>query len=446
MDVREAQERAACLPLERLEAEIQTLAAHLAAAECRWLLFVAEFDRRKGWQQWGCWSAAMWLSWKCGLAPRAAKEKVRVARALGGLPAITEAFSRGELSYSQVRALTRVAESATEGTLLGWAKHSTAAQLERIVRAYRGARRRADETDDANNRRDRRSLTWFWDDDGSLVGSFRLPPEDGAKLRAALDAQTRDVEKGCSAGHPYRDLQTKTAANPFGARRADALMGMVAAALDHRACDPSRRAVPEMVVHIDLEALAAGGDGRCHADDGPALAVETARRLACDAGLIAMLDDAEGNPLAVGPKDPIPAALRRAVHARDQGCRFPGCGRHGRLDLHHIIHRCAGGPTNIENLIELCPFHHHLVHEGGWTIEQLDDGSLRFTRPDGTPIEPVPRCEIDLDEGGIEARNQEAGLHIGASTIDSRWDGTAANLVDTTELLMWQHQRAQRDR
>jgi hypothetical protein len=110
MDVREVQEQAACRPLERLEADIVSHAGRLAAAECRWLLMVAEYDRRQGWAQWGCWSCAMWPGWKCGIARRSAQEKVRVARALEGLPLITEAFSKGELSYSQVRALTRVAE------------------------------------------------------------------------------------------------------------------------------------------------------------------------------------------------------------------------------------------------------------------------------------------------------------------------------------------------
>jgi hypothetical protein len=146
MDVREAQHQAACLPLERLEAEITTLAGHLAAAECRWLLMVAEFDRREGYEQWGCWCTSQWLGWKCGLAERAAKEKVRVARALDDLPAITEAFAKGELSYSQVRALTRVAEPVTEMDLLMIARHATAAQLERLVRSYRGVLRRVDET------------------------------------------------------------------------------------------------------------------------------------------------------------------------------------------------------------------------------------------------------------------------------------------------------------
>ena len=190
-----------------------TLAGHLAAAECRWLLMVAEFDRRKGYEQWGCWCASQWLGWKCGIEERAARERVRVARALDDLPAITEAFGKGELSYSRVRALTRVAEPATEADLLMIARHVTAAQLERLVRSYRGVLRRADETALANQRHDRRYLRWHWDDDGSLVGQFRLDPEEGAVLMAAV----KSAECG-SAEPPEDDPVTRTADYPAAAR------------------------------------------------------------------------------------------------------------------------------------------------------------------------------------------------------------------------------------
>src|SRR5918994_2269306 len=189
MNVREAQHKAACLPLERLEAEITTLAGHLAAAECRWLLMVAEFDRRRGYEQWGCWCASQWLGLRCGLEARAAQEKVRVARALDDLPAITEAFGRGQLSYSQVRALTRIAEPATEADLMMIARHATAAQLERLVRSYRGVLRREDETERANERHDRRYLSYRYDDDGSVVGQFRLDPEEGAAFISSVEAE-----------------------------------------------------------------------------------------------------------------------------------------------------------------------------------------------------------------------------------------------------------------
>ena len=104
----------ASLPLERLEHEITELAAHIHAATCRWLLLVAELDRREGWASWGAISCAEWLSWRCGIAPGAAREQVRVARALSSLPLMRAAFERGELSYSKARAISRVAEPSTE--------------------------------------------------------------------------------------------------------------------------------------------------------------------------------------------------------------------------------------------------------------------------------------------------------------------------------------------
>ncbi|MGI9119566.1 MAG: hypothetical protein ACR2G7_05500 [Acidimicrobiales bacterium] len=125
----------AAVPTERLEAEITELAAHLNAAECRRLLLVAEFYRREGWGTWECRSCANWLNWKCGIGLNAAYEKARVAHCLGQLPLITAAFGTGELSYSKVRALTRVAAADNEQGLLDMARAGTAAHLERIVRA-----------------------------------------------------------------------------------------------------------------------------------------------------------------------------------------------------------------------------------------------------------------------------------------------------------------------
>src|SRR4051794_10586452 len=126
------------LSLEQLENEITELAAHINAATCRWLLLVGELDRREGWAEWYCKSCAHWLSLRCGLGLTAAREQVRVARALRELPEVRASFGRGELSYSQVRALTRVATPELEADLLSIARHATGAQLEVLARAYRG--------------------------------------------------------------------------------------------------------------------------------------------------------------------------------------------------------------------------------------------------------------------------------------------------------------------
>ena len=167
-------------PIERLEAEITELAGHLAATECRWLVLIAEYDRRAGYEAWGCRTCAHWLSWHCALDLRAAQERVRVARALEDLPRITSEFAGGRLSYSKVRAMTRVATPANESELVALAEHATAIQVERAVRAYRSVSPGADETDAANIRHMARYVRFDWADDGSLEGRFRIPPEMAA--------------------------------------------------------------------------------------------------------------------------------------------------------------------------------------------------------------------------------------------------------------------------
>src|SRR6201982_2402877 len=107
------------VPLERVEAQICELAGHLAAATCRFLVLLADFDARRGWASWEMGSCAAWLSWKCQLSSGTAREHVRVARALRDLPVIRARFAAAALSYAKVRALTRIATAATEAGLGG---------------------------------------------------------------------------------------------------------------------------------------------------------------------------------------------------------------------------------------------------------------------------------------------------------------------------------------
>jgi hypothetical protein len=183
------------LAVERLEGEITELAAHISAATCRWLLLVGEFDRREGWLGWGCRSCARWLSYRCGLSPGAGREHVRVARRLAGLRAIRAAFGRGELCYSQVRALTRVATAETEAGLVMVARHATAAQLDVIVAAYRGVVGRA-----LGGGGGGRYLRCAHDADGSLLIRARLPAEEGALVVAALEAGRDALRAGGAPG------------------------------------------------------------------------------------------------------------------------------------------------------------------------------------------------------------------------------------------------------
>ena len=213
-DVRMAERQREEAALETLEAEITQLWGHINAATAQFLALLAEFDRREGWAQHGIASCAHWLSWQCGIGPVAAREKVRVARALTSLPKIAEAFSEGRLSYSKVRALTRVATAETEDTLLSIALNGTAAHVERTVRGFRRAVRDL-ERDEAEAMHERRYLDCRRESDGSVRLEARLAPEVGEMLLKALEAahaqlkeRGGDAESGdVSAKHPRRSLR-----------------------------------------------------------------------------------------------------------------------------------------------------------------------------------------------------------------------------------------------
>jgi hypothetical protein len=143
-------------------------------------------------------------------------------------------------------------------------------------------------------------------------------------------------------------------------------------------------------VDVDLDLLARDGDGTVHVRDGPALAPETARRLGCDASVVPILASG-GEVLSVGRRSrSVPARIRRALEARDRGCRFPGCDHRRWVDAHHIRHWAAGGETSLENLILLCRHHHRLVHEGGYSVRSRADGRLEFQRPGGGVVPASP--------------------------------------------------------
>ena len=404
------------LPLEELEQRITELAAHLYAGTYRWLCLLREFDERGGWQGWGILSCAHWLNWKCGLSLGAAREKLRVAHALKELPRVSEAFASGRLSYSKVRALTRVADRNNEDVLLDLALGGTAWHLERVVRAYRRCKR-VDEMDRAQRQHAERAVRCYYDEDDMLVIEARLPAEQGALVVQALDAamdranearwQARAVDK-VSAGTSAVDkdsadaclvdkasAETSAAAEerdePFVARRADALVEIAESYLATGPMALSGGDRYEIVVHVDRDVLTHDEEGRCEVENGPWIDAETARRLACDASIVRMLDGADGEPLNVGRRTrSISPALRRALQARDRGCRFHGCTYRRFVDGHHVKHWAEGGETSLANLVSLCRRHHRLVHEGGYTVRRLDDGAFAFTAPDKRPIWHAP--------------------------------------------------------
>jgi hypothetical protein len=381
---------------DALEREITDLCAQINAASYRLLQLISELDDEAPWGAWGLQSCAHWLNWRCGIGLNAAREKVRVAHALKDLPAISSAFESGQLSFSKVRALTRIADGANEVELLELAFHATAAQVEKLVRAYRyvdGHAGRLAEREQAMARHAARELNYYHDEDGSLVIRARLPAEEGAVVLQALNA-AMDAQDTGGNDDATTDVTAETSENGdrFAQRRADALTTMAETALRHGPGPQPSTERYQVVVHVTAETLAADDAGRCELDSGPRLAPDTARRIACDGNLLRIIDDAAGNPLDIGRKTrAVPPAMQRALRSRDSGCRFPGCTHDRFVNAHHIRHWANGGETSLDNLVLLCSRHHRLVHEGGFGVERIADGALRFTRPDGRVIAEHPR-------------------------------------------------------
>jgi uncharacterized protein DUF222/HNH endonuclease len=400
--------------LDRLGDAIAELSAHLEAATARLLDLIRDFDARGGWNT-GFRSCAAWLSWRVGLDLRAARERVRVARALGTLPALAEALARGELSYAKVRALTRVATPETEARLLGVGRAGTAAHVERIVRGWRCVDRKAEARESARQHAGR-ALHIHHDEDGTVVLRGRLSPEVGALLLHSLAAarETLYQKVGGSAEPPTMAQQ-----------QADALALLAESGLHHlHPGAPGERY--QVVVHVDASVLANPDQpGQSLLEDGPRVSAETSRRLACDASRVVMRHDEDGRTVEVGARTrTIPPALRRALQHRDRGCRFPGCGLPFGQG-HHLRHWAQGGPTTLSNLALLCSRHHRAVHEEGYQVDCKPDGVLQFHRPDGRLLPEVPPlAAVPADPvQALRARHDAQGRRLDSRTTCPSWLG-----------------------
>ncbi|MYB18100.1 MAG: DUF222 domain-containing protein [Holophagales bacterium] len=467
---------------ERMGEEIATLAARIDAATYELLVLIRKFDEEEGWNC-GFLSCAQWLSWRIGLAPGAAREKVRVARALGELPLMSEAMKRGQLSYSKVRALTRIARPDTEKDLVELGRAGTAAYIERVVRSWRRIDRSVEAADD--ELRDASShVTTHIDENGMFVIRGRLAPEAGEVLMKALKAAGEKLYAEQQGDRP-----------PAGKVRADALALIAESALKG-GLDPgssgdryqvvvhvsdeelrAREAVPEVGCASCVSAETAAAHvsagtpptrpqhqpaARAEAEHVPAetptslqprrgrssprgawlgdshvpVSAETARRIACDAGKV-RITHRSGQILSVGRKTrTIPPPIRRALEFRDQGCRFPGCtSKH--CDAHHIVHWADGGETKLSNLMLLCRRHHRLLHEGGFSVRMSEEGAVQFFHRRGRPLEESPapppvglRAARELVE-----HLENAGILITGKESMPTWDGRPLDLPYVMECL-----------
>ena len=435
--------------LEELGERIAELAAQISAATYELLAMLREFDERGGWGG-GFHSCAHWLTWRVGLDPGAAREKVRVARALGALPALSAAMRRGEISYSKVRALTRIATPANEGDLLTFGRAGTAAHVERLVRGMRRVDRIA-----AGRSEKRlhaaRYLRFYTDEDGMVVVKGSLAPEAGAALLRALEAGVEALygpRRDQSVGGAPEALPVVAAADETSMeqRRADAL-GLVAESALASGLDPGTRGDRyQVVVHVDAEVLAPGGEGGSSwLADGTHVSAETSRRLACDSARVVMRHAADGRVLDVGRRTrSISPGLRRALEHRDGGCRFPGCGRK-LCDAHHVEHWANGGATSLANTVLLCRRHHRAVHEEGFSMELAADGEARFYRPDGRLIPEAPALPVQVSARepvtALAERLASQGVAVDAHATLPDWWGGSVDYGWEIDWLRWRDHR-----
>jgi len=357
-------------PIEVLDRNILTLCTRINAATYELLVMIREFDERAGFLQWGLADCATWLAWRCDLSMTTAREKLRVAHALKILPAIAASFATGELSYAKVRELTRVADRDNEQRLLDFALRTTAVNVAERCRELRCGSEAS--TDTAARAYANRSLRLRRDHiRGMLTLTVELPLDSGELVEKALDA-ARDDDS----------VPSEQAGSSWSTRQADAFVNLVTAYLSGHNGNGSDNYL--VTVHVDQAALA-GGHGRA------GLPIETVKRLCCDGQAIVITEDTAGEPLSIGRKSRlIPAAIQRAVRARDHDCcTFPGCNKRCFLHCHHVLHWSNGGETALDNLLLLCTKHHTLVHEGGFRIEKDYRDDWFFVKPDGVA---VPGC------------------------------------------------------
>jgi hypothetical protein len=362
----------------------------------------------------------------------------------------------GELSYSKVRAITRIVGSDTatltrlaadiaagdpelrhltvadpdtaEEILLSLARNGTANHLETVVRAVR--RRRTPPSDVAA----RRSLSWQWDQDGSLILRARLTSDDGAAFIAAIDAL---VPPGTPNAHPVppspedlgqraREQEPGPAADRVAARRVDALLALVNGHTDTDTGTGSEsgsgsgsvveRGNGQVIVHLDATT------GAARLEDGPEVPASTAQRLACDARVQVLLTDRTGNRMYLGRARRLasPAQIAALTVRDGDGCQFPGCTHTRYLHAHHVRHWLHGGRTDVDNLTLICSFHHQVIHDQGYRIRWVG-GRWEFRRPDNTPI-PSPAALTGNAESLIEMHTR-ARLQIDHTTLTPHWEG-----------------------
>ena len=375
------------LPDAALGERIVALEALVRRAQAAQAAAVRVFDARDAADADGAASTACWLRDRVAASDTDARRLVGLARSLDRLPAMAAAFREGAVTAAHVRLVAgqtrRLApDTAADGDafLARWARRLDPVRFGAVVRRWVATVAAAEFERDTERRYDARWLSLGRTFGGmtSLQGMFE--PEGGAILEAALDALV--------SANAADDTRTREQ------QRADALVDLVELARAHDLLPTTGGARPEVVVHVPAAALVGAPDAPpATLGDGAPVTPAAVERLACDGRFRRLVLDALAVPVELGRATrAVPPALRKYVALRDGGCRYPGCPRGpAYCEAHHVVFWRHGGATAADNLVLLCRYHHHLVHDRGHELKLLPDGTVKATRPNGRVLTGRPR-------------------------------------------------------
>ena len=349
--------------------------ARACAAHADMLRLLAEADRREFGERTEAQDMAAWVGINLGISWWQADRLVKTARALESLPLLRSALATGELGIEKVVELSRFATPEEEELLISWARNVPPGRIreEGDLRAKRSREESADISRE-------RSVRWRYHDEGRRFAlSADYPAAEGAVL-----AQAIELVRGTLPKLP-EDVESCTGAPAEDASRANGLLALAT----ERVAPESDAGRATVVIHVRADAVARGEGSRI--EGGGIAGPETVDRLLCHARVQAVLEDGSGNAvrMTTAAHDPTPTMMRQ-LRYRDVGCTFPGCGSKRYSIAHHIAWWGLGGPTELGNLVLVCKWHHHLVHDFGWSLTRRADGEVRWYRPDGRRFRAGP--------------------------------------------------------
>ncbi|MBM3671743.1 MAG: DUF222 domain-containing protein [Actinobacteria bacterium] len=371
--------------------EVESIFGRAEALEARArhlkLLALNILDERQVHEACGAIDTESWMMAKSTCSRKTANAQVRVARKLGELPHVADAAAEGRISWDQLDPVSQLAGPDSDEMWSVEGSTWSPKHLERMVRRTKLVARQ--EALERNRQRELRM--WLDFDAGMLCFRGALPDAEGTIFARAIELEARRLGR-----RPDGSWE------PWEARQADALVALAT----QRLADDAEPARALILISAPADALleASSTPGSELLDSGLDLAIEIVRRLACDATTQIIYEMQNGCPVTIGRETRhVPRWMRRQLTKRDRECRFPGCDRTRFLHAHHIIHWADGGPTELWNLILVCPYHHRYLHEHKWSVRgdpSLPDG-LEFLNAGGHNVTGLWAntrpwdCEVD---------------------------------------------------